>query len=94
MNKIVFLWPSIYLCGLLLLGGCAAPGSSYEDVMANPLPAPNDAVRIIFLRPTDADDSSNGGGKQGKRCRGPYKRELLAEEDALLGLFDLTWSGD
>lgn len=178
--------------------------------MANALPAPNDAVRIIFLRPTDADDGSNGGAasievnqarvgglryggffyvdvapgttalgsfgryrtlgaceiditaspgsriyidvgprlsymiagavggtvggvagaaavpsvygsagaavatsaagvatgsaagtaaataaeSKGKRCRGPYKLELLAEDDALLRLADLTWSGD
>lgn len=31
---------------------------------------------------------------KGKRCRGPLKLELLAEEDALLRLTDLTWSGD
>lgn len=51
----------MYLCGLLLLGGCAAPGPSYEDVMANAVPMPNDTVRIVFLRPRDRDDGSNGG---------------------------------
>lgn len=61
MNKAVFPWPPMYLWGLLLLGGCAAPGPSYEDVMANALPAPDDGVRIVFLRPKDADDGSNGG---------------------------------
>ncbi len=31
---------------------------------------------------------------KGKRCRGPYKLELIAEDDALPRLADLTWSGD
>jgi len=61
MNTNVIAWSSIHLCGLLLLGGCAASGPSYENVMANADPIADDAVRIFFLRPRDADDGSNGG---------------------------------
>ena len=61
MNTTVSSWSSTYLCGLLLVGGCAAPGPGYEDVMANAEPTPADAVRIVFLRPRDRDDGAGGG---------------------------------
>ena len=60
MYRTVPLTSSVYLCGLLLVGGCAAPGPGYEDVMANADPIADNAVRIFFLRPRDADDGSNG----------------------------------
>jgi hypothetical protein len=31
---------------------------------------------------------------KGKRCRGPYKLDVIAEEDALILLSGLTWSRD
>lgn len=50
-----------HLFGVLLLVGCAQSGPRYDDVMLNAVPIPDDAVRIVFLRPTDGDDGSNGG---------------------------------
>lgn len=61
MNTTFLAWSSISLFGLLLTGSCAAPGPGYEDIVATGLPVPNDTVRIVFLRPKDADDDSNGG---------------------------------
>jgi hypothetical protein len=61
MNTTSSSWSSACLCGLLMLGGCATPGPSYEDVIVNAGPIADDAVRIFFLRPRDTDDGSNGG---------------------------------
>lgn len=62
MSTTVLLRSSIHLFGLLLFGGCAATGPGYSDAMANAEPVPDDAVRIVFLRPRDRDDGSGGGG--------------------------------
>ena len=60
MSTTVTAWTWMCLCGLLLLGSCAAPGPSYKDVMANADPIVSGVVRIFFLRPRDVDDGSNG----------------------------------
>lgn len=61
MKGAVSLKSSMPLLALVLVGGCAAPGPGYDDVTANAGPMPEGAARLVFLRPRDGDDGSNGG---------------------------------
>jgi hypothetical protein len=44
------------------LSACAAPGPSYDDVMAGAQPLAEDTVRLVFLRPRDRDDGVGDRG--------------------------------
>lgn len=96
MNTTVMLRPSIHLFGLFLFGGCVATSPGYRDVIANAEPVPDDAVRIVFLRPRDSDDGSGGGAASievNRKRVGALRYGGFLYADAASGMTDLTAFG-
>lgn len=54
MNKTVFPWPSSCLCGLLLLGGCAANAPTFDESGFGSESIPDGKARIVLLRTRDS----------------------------------------
>lgn len=96
MSTTVLLRSSMHLFGLLLFGGCAATGPGYSEAIANAEPVPDDAVRIVFLRPRDRDDGSGGGAASievNQERVGALRYGGFLYADVASGTIDLTAFG-